>query len=124
MKHFSPSDPRLQYMGRIDLHDPDAPDFIWAGSLVQFRFTGSQLALIVENHACFAGIQLGCIIDGTERQIVLGDADNRCDVPVSGAGTHTFILFKRQDATHHFILREILLSDAGDLLTLPPLPEL
>ena len=124
MKHISPSDPRLQYMGRIDRQDPDAPDFIWAGSLVQFRFTGSQLVLMIENHACFAGMQLGCIIDGTERQIELGDEDGRYDIPVGGAGTHSFILFKRQDATHHFILHEILLSDGGDLLGSPPLPEL
>ena len=124
MKQFFPSDQRLQYMGRIDRHDPDAPEFFWAGSLAQFAFTGSQLVLIIENHACFAGMQLGCILDGEERQIALGDADNRYDIPVSGAGKHTFILFKRQDATHHFVLREILLADDGDLTELPPLPAL
>ena len=124
MIRILPSDGRLQYMGRIDMREPDAPDFYWAGSLVQFAFTGNQLVLIIENHANFAGLQLGCILDGNEMQIALGDADNRYDIPVSGAGKHTCTVFKRQDSTHHFILREILLSDGGGLLTLPPLPEL
>ncbi|MBR5722344.1 MAG: hypothetical protein IKX57_01860, partial [Oscillospiraceae bacterium] len=86
MIRILPSDGRLQYMGRIDMREPDAPDFYWAGSLVQFAFTGNQLVLIIENHANFAGLQLGCILDGNEMQIALGDADNRYDIPVSGAG--------------------------------------
>ena len=49
---------------------------------------------------------------------------NRYDIPVSGAGKHRCILFKRQDSTHHYVLRSILLSDEGDLGELPPLPAL
>lgn len=124
MKTIQPSDPRLQFMGRIDFTDPDAPDFYWAGSLVQFAFTGSQLAFIIENHISYNGLQLGCIIDGKEHTVQLGDPDNRYDIPVSGAGKHRCILFKRQDSTHHFVLRSILLSDDGDLGELPPLPAL
>ncbi|MBR4201387.1 MAG: electron transporter RnfD [Oscillospiraceae bacterium] len=124
MKTVKPSDKRLQYMGRIDFSDPDAPDFFWAGSLVQFAFTGDTLVFIIENHISYNGLQLGCIIDGKEHTVALGDADNRYDIPVSGWGTHKCILFKRQDSTHHFVLREILLSDDGDLCKLPPLPRL
>lgn len=124
MKSIKPSDKRLQYMGRIDFSDPDAPDFFWAGSLVQFAFTGAELVFILENHISYNGLQLGCILDGKEHTIELGDADNRYDLPVSGAGMHKCILFKRQDSTHHFVLREILLADDGDLSALPPLPKL
>ena len=111
MQHFLPSDPRLQYMGRIDMQNPDAPEFFWPGSLVQFAFTGTQLVLMLENTATFSGKQLGCILDGKEMQIALGDADNRYDIPVTGGGKHTCIVFKRQDSTHHFVLREIRLAD-------------
>jgi hypothetical protein len=124
MKEIRPSDERLQYMGRIDVSNPDAPVFYWAGSLVQFAFTGSQLVFFIENHVSYNGLQLGCIIDGQMHEIALGDADNRYDIPVTGAGKHTCILYKRQDATHHYILQRILLSDEGDLLDMPPLPEL
>ncbi len=124
MKEIRPSDERLQYMGRIDVQNPDAPIFYWAGSLVQLAFTGAQLTFIIENHVSYNGMQLGCIIDGQERQIALGDADNRYDIPVSGGGVHKCILFKRQDSTHHFVLQKILLSEDGDLCELPPLPEL
>lgn len=124
MKEISPADPHLQFMGRIDMQHPDAPDFYWAGSLVQFACTGHQIAFIIENHVSYNGLQLGCILDGKEHVIALGDADNRYDLPVSGAGLHRVILFKRQDSTHHFVLRKILLSDDGELRDLPPLPKL
>lgn len=124
MKTIKPSDKRLQYMGRIDFTNPDAPDFYWAGSYVQFAFTGEALVLIIENHISYNGLQLGCIIDGKEHTIQLGDADNRYDIPVSGAGRHTCTVFKRQDSTHHYVLREIRLSDDGDLLEQPPQPSL
>lgn len=124
MKAVKPSDRRLQYMGRIDFSNPDAPDFFWAGSLVQFAFTGDTLIFIIENHVSYNGLQLGCIIDGREHTVALGDADNRYDIPVSGTGKHQCILFKRQDSTHHFVLREIRLSDEGELLKLPPLSKL
>ena len=124
MKEIRPSDERLQYMGRIDVSEPDAPHFYWAGSLVQFAFTGTQLAFIIENYVSYNGLQLGCIIDGKEHVIALGDADNRYDIPVSGGGVHRCILFKRQDSTHYFVLRKILLADDADLRELPPLPAL
>ncbi|HBI85440.1 MAG TPA: electron transporter RnfD [Ruminococcus sp.] len=122
MNTIRPSDKRLQYMGRIDFTDPDAPDFIWAGSLVQFAFTGDALTFVIENHISYNGLQLGCILDGKEHTVALGDADNRYDIPVDGAGRHKCILFKRQDSTHHFVLRGIEIADGADLCELPPLP--
>ena len=53
MKEIRPSDERLQYMGRIDVQNPDAPVFYWAGSLVQLAFTGAQLTFIIENHVSY-----------------------------------------------------------------------
>ena len=88
---------------------------------VQFAFTGTQRAFIIENFVSYNGLQLGCIIDGKEHVIALGDADNRYDIPVSGGGVHRCILFKRQDSTHSFVVRQILLSDDADLRELPPL---
>ena len=124
MRQILPSDSRLQYMGRIDRKDPNAPVFYWAGSLVQFAFTGDQLTFLIENHIIYNGLQLGCIIDGREHVIQLDNPDCRYDIPVSGSGRHICILFKRQDSTHSFILRKIMIADDGNPEMLPPLPEL
>ncbi len=127
MKQIFPSDERLQYMGRIDLSAPEAPVFYWAGSLVQFAFTGDTLLLEIENHRIYNGLQLGFLLDGQEQQLLLkeeNDVPQMLRIPVSGDGRHRFILFKRQDSTHFFTLRRILLADGGDLCPLPPLPAL
>ena len=47
MTEIRPSDAGLQYMGRIDFSEPDAPEFFWAGSLVQFAFTGDALSVVI-----------------------------------------------------------------------------
>ncbi len=127
MERIKPSDARLQYMGRIDRSDPDAPQFFWAGSLVQFGFTGDSLFLEIENHRIYSGLQLGYLLDGAEHQLRLteeNDVLHRYEIPVEGDGAHTMILFKRQDATHRFTLKGILLAAGADLTVLPPLPSL
>ena len=127
MKEIQPSDKRLQYMGRIDFTEPDAPVFYWAGSLVQFAFSGSTLFLEIENRRIYNGLQLGFLIDGQEHQLALSEESGVpqvYEIPVSGDGMHKFILFKRQDSTHSFVLRRILLDEGADLGTLPPLPAL
>lgn len=124
MNIIKPSDARLQYMGRIDVTDPDAPVFYWAGSLVQFRFTGGRLAVALENRVSYNGLQLGAILDGKEHIIRIADGVGCYALPVSGTGTHTCVIFKRQDSTHHFVLRGLHLAEDGVLCELPPLPAL
>ena len=127
MKQIQPSDKRLQYMGRIDFSEPDAPVFYWAGSLVQFAFSGDTLRLEIENLRIYNGLQIGFLIDGRQHQLALSEESGIpqiYEIPVTGDGMHTFVLFKRQDSTHSFVLRRILLADSADLGTLPPLPEL
>lgn len=119
-----PSDPRLQYMGRIDFTDADAPRLIWAGSLVQLAFTGDSISVTLENHRCYNGMQAGYLLDGREHQLALSedDAPHTYEIPVHGAGRHTLILFKRQDSTHYLTLRGFTLAEGADLSELPPLP--
>ena len=127
MKTIRPSDPRLQYMGRIDFSNPDAPVFFWAGSLVQFAFTGDTLMLSIANHRIYNGLQLGFLIDGKQHQLALNeenDTPQTYEISVSGSGMHRFTLFKRQDSTHSFTLCGIALAEGGDLCELPPLPAL
>ena len=68
MKTILPSDNNLRYMGRIDFAAPDAPEFYFPGSLVQFRFTGNLLRIDLNNHSYDAGnsngLTLGFSLDG------------------------------------------------------------
>ena len=43
-KLISPTD-KMSYMGRIDFSDPEQPLFIWAGSSVSMRFTGTSIGI-------------------------------------------------------------------------------
>jgi hypothetical protein len=125
-----PSDKNLRYMGRIDFAAPDAPEFYWPGSLVQFRFTGSALSFQIRNHSYDAGngngLSLGLILDGKQQQLRLSaenDTVQTVTVPVTGDGAHTAVLFKRQDGPHYYALCGITLADGAAVspLELPSL---
>ena len=122
MERISLADSRLQYVGRIDRSDPEAPALIWAGSYLQLAFKGSVLRITIENHVCYNGLQIGFILDGTESQLMLErDSQPHCyEIRAAGNGQHRFILFKRQDSTHWFRLYG--LETDGELCSLPPLP--
>lgn len=122
MRTILPSDKNLRYMGRIDVSNPDAPEFYFPGSLVQFRFTGNALAIDLCNHSYDAGngngITLGYVLDGVLGTLALSpenDAVQTVMVPVPADGAHTFILYKMQDGPHYFSLRGLSLADGADI---------
>ena len=45
-----PNDPQLQYTGRIDFSKPTTPEVSWAGTSLTANFTGSSLAIILDDH--------------------------------------------------------------------------
>ncbi|MFR2155336.1 MAG: lipase, partial [[Eubacterium] siraeum] len=49
-KIVSPSDMAFSYMGRIDFSKPDSPLFIYAGSLVSTKFTGTSVGMMIFPH--------------------------------------------------------------------------
>ena len=46
-KIVSPSNEAFSYMGRIDFEDKDAPLFIYAGSMVTAKFTGTSVGMMI-----------------------------------------------------------------------------
>lgn len=125
MIRIAPSDSRLRYMGRIGRRDPDAPAFFWCGSLVQFCFTGKTLRLGIENHSYDPwngnGLLVGYVLDGRLGTLQLSPQNGvtqTLEIHADTDTSHTFRLYKRQDGSHHFILREILLDDGAALSVL------
>lgn len=123
---FSPSHSALQYMGRIDMSDADAPVFHWAGSLVRFRFSGRQLAVTLKDHRLYGDPAIGYVLDGVVGKLTLSadcnDIPQTVQIPVETDGVHECVIYKRQDATHCFTLTEIRLGESGNLLSAPPMP--
>ena len=127
MLHFLPSDPSLSYMGRIDFSDPNAPVFYWPGSLVQFRFTGKTLRLLIENRSYDAGngngLSLGFLLDDGKPQKLALSPENgivqTVTVAAESDGLHSIRIWKREDGSHSFTLRGIKTEDGAALSKLP-----
>lgn len=120
---ISPSNPNLQYMGRIDDSNPDAPVFVYPCSNVTLRFTGTSIRCAVTNIHSYYENSIGIVLDGVQRKIVLSDSGREeillaKDLP---EGEHTLILYKRMDACHYFVLHGFSLD--GQLLPPPGLPK-
>lgn len=121
---ISPTD-RLSYMGRIDLSKPEEPVFIWAGSCVRMRFTGTYVGAAVFNRSFYNRISLGYIIDGREGRAELGSEEGEYYLPLAEGleeGEHEITLFKRQDATHYFKLLGFAVDSGAQIIDPPPLP--
>lgn len=83
----------LRYCGRIDFEDAKAPVFLYAGSHVCLRFSGSSIGVSLSNHRSYASNYIGYVLDGVQGKILLEDnvhgadgAFHQEDVLPHGAG--------------------------------------
>lgn len=104
-KLIPPTDPALEYMGRIDFDDPSRPVLIWPGTMIDVNFTGTSCALVVRNISFQELTHFGALVDGVMQKFFLknsgGDelytlAENLEDKP------HTLKLVKTM-AAHNYI---------------------
>lgn len=117
-----PSDPMIQYTGRIDDTNPDAPVFHYAASSIRLRVRGERLRIFVHNIHHFYENRLGVIVNGAQRAILLPENEDAV-IDLSAAltgGEDDVLLFKRQDSCHAFVLRGVALQ--GELLPPPQRP--
>ncbi len=117
MQHILPSDPQLDYMGRVDFTDPQRPLLVFAGSTVTVRFEGESLLCTLQNHYYWNDNYLGVQIDqqplkklylnpdGRERTYTLAD-----NLPY---GPHTVQLVKLQDSPHYLTVCSFTLPEEG-----------
>ncbi len=119
------SDPRLQYMGRIDWEDPENPIWVYACTCVRVRFTGSFVKASVTNFRGCWDNYLGVIIDGVQSKIKLAQSGCQCytlakDLP---EGPHELLLFKRQDSCHVIQLHGLGFAEDALISAPDPLPD-
>lgn len=61
-----PSDRHIYYTGRIDFSNPDMPRLFWTSSLIEARFTGTSLKVILDDSTGHDTYHV--VIDGNESQ--------------------------------------------------------
>ena len=130
---ITPQHKYLQYSGRIDWENKDAPVFIYPCTSVRMRFTGDTLKVHISNKRVYWENYLGCILDGRQTKLRLPDqgeavieikVENEPEVrTVSGKAVHEILLFKRQDACHEVTFLGFEIEDGGEVLDLPAKPQ-
>ena len=118
------NDRNLRYSGRIDMDNPEKPEFIFPSSSLQFCFWGKSAKILIRNNRNYWSNSVGAIVDGIQKKWDLKE-DGITEIELLNEqtdGKHEILLFKRMDSCHEFILEGLVLSDGASLLELPPLP--
>ncbi|MCH5287962.1 MAG: electron transporter RnfD [Christensenellaceae bacterium] len=120
-----PTDPCLQYSGRIDDENPDAPVFHYVCSFIRLRLTGGLLKLALTNiRNCWEN-RLGVIVDGEQTAVLLPESGDAV-IDLSGylhGGVNDVMIFKRQDSCHAFVFHGLIVAENAEVSAPPALPE-
>lgn len=119
------SETLLEYSGRIDFDDPQAPEFVYPCSYVKMRFTGASLKVIIRNRNDYWDNYLGVILDGVQSKIKIRNENEAQTLLLAeelSDGEHEVMLFKRQDSCHVFCFAGFEIGGHAKVLPLPPKP--
>lgn len=73
-KLITPENPALDYMGRIDFENPTRPMFVWVGSNVTVRFTGTCVSAVLRNIKFQEETHFGFLLDGVFTKVFFKDS--------------------------------------------------
>jgi hypothetical protein len=122
---ISAADKQLRYTGRIDFADPAAPVLSWPSTAIAANFTGTSLALLLDDER---GLNyFNVVIDGMEDSpLILQAAKGGKSYRVAtglAPGRHSFRLVKRTEGEEGATtFRGLELDDGAALLAPPPRP--
>ena len=124
---FFPADNEaFVYCGRIDEENPKEPVFIFPGTYVTARFTGTSVHARLRTIGGDWRYFLGIFIDGKQTKLELTpDGQPHTVLLAEGLteGEHELLLFKRQDACCYIAFGGLLLDEGARLLPGRPLPD-
>lgn len=122
---ISPDSPNLQYSGRIDFSEMNAPVFIFPYSSIHTIFKSKTLKIILSNHHQYWDNYLGFILDGKQGKVLLPNTNTPICITLADnleEKEHTLFLFKRMDACHHISFHGLALSEHGFIKAPAPKP--
>lgn len=123
---IAPDNGKLLYTGRIDFSRPAAPVLSWPGTQIAANFTGSSLAIELDDQN--GQNYFNVFIDGEQKAPLVLQAEKgvkRYQVAQGLApGAHSFLLTKRTEgAEGATVFRGLALADGGALLPPPSRPK-
>ena len=104
-KIISPANEAFSYMGRIDFSKPDSPLFIYAGSMVSAKFTGTSVGMMIFPHLIYKVTWIGVIVDGIQYKFELNHSDTPVYIPIIDGldeGERAITIYKRTAGSHHY----------------------
>ena len=121
---IKPDHAYLQYTGRIDFSDPEAPVFFWHGTSVRANFQGNTLAIILDDS--LGASYYNVFVDSDFSHPLVIDCDTGKQVYSFPSrlkdGSHQLLIFRRTEAsTGPTRFLGLLLGETGKLLP-PPAP--
>ena len=121
---IKPNNPHLQYSGRIDWTDKEAPVLVYPCSYIKMKFTGTYVKAVVENHKSYWSSFLGCFIDGEQKCVKLADSGRETVLLADGLtdAEHELMLFKRMDSCHVLIFYGFEVDEGATLGEVEPKP--
>lgn len=109
---YKMNDKNIEYMGRIDKSNPLSPVFVYAGSQLKIRFTGSEVSIKIKPHTVWGNTSLGYVIDGRMGKIPFMQLENDKETELKIVSNledkiHELIIYKRLSANYYYEISEI-----------------
>jgi hypothetical protein len=122
---IAPDHKNLQYTGRIDFSKPAAPSMSWPGTAIAGNFTGTSLAVTLDDQ--HGRNYFNVFIDGIESAPTILEAakGSKRYLVAQGLqpGRHSFLITKRTEGEEGAtVLRGLELDEGASLLLPPPRP--
>lgn len=99
LTYIAPSDAKIQYTGRIDFDNPNAPVFYWPGTYLKAKFLGTSLTIKLDDET--GENYYNVFLDGDfEHPTIIDCEKGFSDYPVFDQladGEHTVCLFRRTE---------------------------
>jgi endoglucanase len=110
------SDADIQYSGRIDFTNPNAPRFDWPGVSILAVFQGSSIGILLTD----GNNNYNVFIDGALNNVIATTAATEYDITGLTSGTHTLLLSKRTEGNFGTAVFNGLKLETGASLLTPP----
>ncbi len=113
------NDPQIQYSGRFDFSNPQAPRFDWPAVSISAVFQGTSIGILLTD----GKNDYNAFIDGHLQQVIVTGSDTQYTISGLRAGAHTLLLTKRTEASFGIAtFNGLVLEDGMTLLRTTPPP--